>query len=76
MGVAFLLLAPAFVIGWGWTWTWAPDLALTVGCLTVLLAAATTLRLARILRVGSDATGAPRERGPTGSHADVASASR
>jgi len=59
LGVALLVLAPALVIGWGWMWTWAPDLALVLAGLAVLLTMAVTLRIARLLHRKADLTAGP-----------------
>lgn len=61
LGVALLVLAPAFLIGWGWTWTWAPDLALVIACLAVLLAVAMTMRLALVLHRRAAVTDPPHD---------------
>jgi len=59
LGVALLVLAPALVIGWGWMWTWAPDLALVLAGLAVLLTMAVTLRIARLLHRKAHLTAGP-----------------
>ena len=45
-----LVLIPTLSYGWGGLWTWAPDLAVVIAALALLLAAAAALRAAGLLR--------------------------
>ena len=49
LGVGLLVLAPMSSYGWGGLWTWAPDLAVVIAALAVLLAAAAALRVIGLL---------------------------
>jgi CubicO group peptidase (beta-lactamase class C family) len=44
LGAGLLILMPALSYGWGGLWTWAPDLAVVIGTLALLLAAGAALR--------------------------------
>lgn len=48
--VSLLLVLPTLSYGWGGLWTWAPDLALVIAALALLLAAVTALRAIGLLR--------------------------
>jgi CubicO group peptidase (beta-lactamase class C family) len=48
--VGVLVLLPTLSYGWGGLWTWAPDLAVVVAALALLVAAAATLRVLGLLR--------------------------
>jgi CubicO group peptidase (beta-lactamase class C family) len=48
--VAALVVLPLLSYGWRGLWTWAPDLALVLGSLALLLATATALRLLAAIR--------------------------
>ena len=51
VGVAVLLLGVSGLLGgWAAVWTWAPDLAIVLSCLVVLLAITAVLRSAQLLR--------------------------
>ena len=50
VGVAVLLLVPGLLSGWAAVWTWAPDLAIVLGCLAVLMAITAVLRSAQLVR--------------------------
>ncbi len=50
LAVGLLLLAPTSSYGWGGLWTWAPDLAVLIAALALLLAAAAAVRLIALLR--------------------------
>ena len=50
--VVLLALAPVLLGGWSATWTWAPDLALVIVCLAVLVGSTTVLRLTLLLPRG------------------------
>lgn len=50
LGVGLLVLVPTLSYGWGGLRTWAPDLAVVIAALALLLAAATALRLVGLLR--------------------------
>jgi CubicO group peptidase (beta-lactamase class C family) len=56
-----LVIVPTLSYGWGGLWTWAPDLALVIAALALLLAAAAALRATGLLR----ATSGPRPAIPT-----------
>jgi CubicO group peptidase (beta-lactamase class C family) len=62
VGVALLVLAPTWSTGWASAWTWAPDLALVIACVALLLTAATTLRLGLLLRRTSSSPAPSTER--------------
>lgn len=47
--VGLLIVLPTLSYGWGGLWTWAPDLALVIAALALLLAAATALRAIGLL---------------------------
>jgi CubicO group peptidase (beta-lactamase class C family) len=47
--VGLLLVLPTLSYGWGGLWTWAPDLALVIAVLALLLAAVTALRVIGLL---------------------------
>jgi hypothetical protein len=51
-GAGLLVLIPFLTYGWRGVWTWAPDLALAVAALALLLAATAALRLAAMLTRG------------------------
>jgi len=63
-GVAVLLVAPSLLGGWTAVWTWAPDLAVVLGCLALLLAISALLRSTQFLR--------PRTEQPAGAIGHVA----
>jgi CubicO group peptidase (beta-lactamase class C family) len=48
--VGLLVLVPTLSYGWGGLWTWAPDLAVVIAGLALLLAAAAALRVIALLR--------------------------
>ena len=50
LGVGLLVLAPTSSYGWAGLWTWAPDLAVVIAALAVLLAATAALRLIGLLQ--------------------------
>ena len=50
VGVAVLLVVPGLLSGWAAVWTWAPDLAIVMGCLVLLLATTAVLRSTQLLR--------------------------
>ena len=50
VGVAALLLVPGLLSGWAAVWTWAPDLAIVLGGLVLLLAITAVLRSTQIMR--------------------------
>lgn len=50
LAVGLLLVVPTLSYGWGGLWTWAPDLALVIAALALLLATATALRATALLR--------------------------
>ena len=58
LGAVLLVLTPTLSYGWGGLWTWAPDLALVIAALALLIAAAAALQAIRLLRP-------PRGTGPT-----------
>lgn len=65
LGVGLLVLAPTLSYGWGGLWTWAPDLAVVIAALALLLVAAVVLRLTGLLgarRTTRPATTTERER--------------
>jgi len=47
--VGLLVLVPTLSYGWGGLWTWAPDLAVVIAALALVLAAATALRVIGLL---------------------------
>ncbi len=50
LGTGLLLIVPTLSYGWAGLWTWAPDLALVIAALALLLAAAAALRTTGLLR--------------------------
>lgn len=50
VAAGLLVLVPTLSYGWGGLWTWAPDLAVVLATLAVLLAAAAVLRAAGLIR--------------------------
>jgi len=50
LGAALLVLMPTLSYGWGGLWTWAPDLAVVIAALALLLAVAAALRAVGLLR--------------------------
>ena len=50
LGAALLVLVPTLSYGWGGLWTWAPDLAVVIAALALLLAVAAALRAVGLLR--------------------------
>jgi len=48
-----LVLVPTLSYGWGGLWTWAPDLAVVIAVLAMLLATAAALRATGLLRARS-----------------------
>jgi len=50
LGAGLLVLVPTLSYGWGGLWTWAPDLAVVIAALALLLAAAAALRATGLLR--------------------------
>ena len=57
LGAGLLVLVPLLSYGWGGLWTWAPDLAVVIAALALMLAAAAALRATGLFR----ARLAPRE---------------
>ncbi|MGD9959383.1 serine hydrolase domain-containing protein [Nocardioides sp.] len=62
--VGGLVLLPMSSYGWGGLWTWAPDLAVVMGSLTLLLTLATIVRVAGLLRRPTRPLTTPAERKP------------
>ena len=54
VGIAALILVPGLLSGWAAVWTWAPDLAIILGCLILLLATTAVLRSTQLLRPRSE----------------------
>ena len=50
LGAGLLVIVPTLSYGWGGLWTWAPDLAVVIAALALLLAAAAALRATGLLR--------------------------
>jgi hypothetical protein len=50
LGAGLLVLVPTFSYGWGGLWTWAPDLAVVIAALALLLAVAAALQVIGLLR--------------------------
>ncbi len=50
LGAAVLVLMPTLSYGWGGLWTWAPDLAVVIAALALLLAVAAALHAIGLLR--------------------------
>lgn len=50
LGAGLLVVVPTLSYGWGGLWTWAPDLAIVIATLALLLAAAATMRVVGLLR--------------------------
>ena len=50
LGAALLVLLPTLSYGWGGLWTWAPDLAVVIAALALLLAVAAALHAVGLLR--------------------------
>jgi CubicO group peptidase (beta-lactamase class C family) len=65
LGVGLLVLVPTLSYGWGGLGTWAPDLAVVIAALALLLAIAAALRVIGLLRprrtTGSTATTRERD---------------
>jgi CubicO group peptidase (beta-lactamase class C family) len=69
LGAGLLVLMPTLSYGWGGLWTWAPDLALVMAAMALLLAGAAALRAIGLARTGRSthpAHSTPTER--TSSH--------
>jgi CubicO group peptidase (beta-lactamase class C family) len=50
LAAGLLVVVPTLSYGWGGLWTWAPDLAVVIAALALLLAAAAGLRVIGLLR--------------------------
>lgn len=64
LGVGVLVLVPTLSYGWGGLRTWAPDLAVVIAALALLLAVAAALRATGLLRarhVTADPPSSPRD---------------
>ncbi len=55
LAAGVLVLVPTSSYGWGGLWTWAPDLAVVIAGVALLLAGTAVLRLVRLLRPGRGA---------------------
>ena len=59
---AALVALPLMTYGWAGVWTWAPDLALVVAALAVILTLTAVLRLVPLIRTRDDARAAGQRR--------------
>ncbi len=72
VGAGVLVIVPTLSYGWGGLWTWAPDLAVVIAALALLLAAAAALRATGLLRARPDTPSADFTSTPTeGKHDHV-----
>jgi hypothetical protein len=65
LGIFVLVMTPVLLSGWSAAWTWAPDLALVLGCLAVLLAITSVLRFIQLVRPRTEQRD-PSARAPSG----------